>query len=345
MTRRAFTLIELLVVITVILILVGLILVGIGMVREQARAAVVAQRSEEALRGLRDIGSGVGSGAYLIHQTLAATGRLDGVIAFKEDRRFSEYHPAIGDWIPTPYPDHCFQHPWGKVPTDYPEPAPTSFPPDGTELPIEAKGLSDLTASFSAELMRLAEILPRDDPATAQDEALQAYLGDRRPDRPWNDPWGRPLVLAMGLYQPRENTALQTRHYILTGGGGGGLEKGGHLAIRQDLFLDRAKEAYGFTRAIYLSAGSIGPKPDPAIASLDLAAAGADWTTLDTGLYDQLWAEINRVANTEAGTEIWRTDGTATPPRNPFANPPWKGMHTGKTDGHKAFIAAPVEIQ
>jgi len=353
-TRRAFTLIELLMVIAVIAVLSAVLFPLINMLRDQARAAVTRVRIDETQRALGQV-AGDTSPALTLHRWLQgadpslARGVLDfekrtaqtravlGTANTRDEYGLKEaWFPKSGqDWIRPPWKVWEFQHPWGTDPTDLPGDAPTTLPPAGAPPAIESHRLADLCPRLSQDLLTQAGILGAGD-------QLQGYRSQRSPGKTWNDGWGRPLVVAFAIYQPRCNTALGAQENQIHAGWDNSQD---YKLIRPDLFLTRANKAYGFSRAVYLSTGAIGKT---LLAPLDddvIANAAGDWTSA-TGTLTTLWRQINAVANTaDNGDELWRTDGTVTPIRNPFNNAPWDGISSRKRGRQRCFIAAPTIVR
>jgi prepilin-type N-terminal cleavage/methylation domain-containing protein len=329
--RRAFTLVELLVVIAIIGLLIGL-LVPLGLkallMARGTKTAVRIQALQRALSENPDLADGQRTMAADLHARLAAlapTGTIPGVTRFAIDQRLGTQFPKQGTWIPTPYPAWCFPHPWGKLPTDLSENPPSRLPDPTEVVPMEEHGLRDLNPDFSAECFVLAGLLD----ATA----IADYRTDRDPDRPWNDAWGYPIVVGLGLYQPRANTAISAGVATFRGSG--------QTRTFQDLFIRRAVDRYGYARSLYISAGAVGPKLPDTVSEADLGDASATWT--GGGLLAALWTAINDTCNAADGTEVWRT--TASGP-NPFIDPPWKGVRTASGPGGVyRLLAAPLEVQ
>ncbi|MDA3963022.1 MAG: type II secretion system protein [Planctomycetota bacterium] len=339
LVKQGFTLIELLVVIAIILILAGLVASAASMMRRQARWAVTAQRASEALRAVSAASDGPGGKAATLHRRLAmaAPGRVDGVITFKNDRRFNVRTPANGSWISKPYAAHYFAFPWGKAPTDLPG-DPSEEPDPNTAVPIESHALDDLSATFSAELFAIADLLPLDDALSPANEGILAYHSDRNPERPWNDAWGRPLVLAAALYQPQRNTSLKVLEVIKVDGG----RAQKIWRIREDLFVRKALDRYGYARAWYLAVGAAGPQLRNAAIETQLANASADWTSLQTEIWQQACAAGN---HSSSGQRLWHTDANATPPINAFVDPPFQSHRHGRRSGHTGLVTAPIELR
>ncbi|MDA3959478.1 MAG: prepilin-type N-terminal cleavage/methylation domain-containing protein [Planctomycetota bacterium] len=338
--RRGFTLIELLIVIGIILLLAALIISVSGIVRRKAGLLASSQRLSEGVQAI--LGSySDGLGAVGLHRDLHATvqamgGTADevpGVRAFLVDRRYGITMPATGggSWIPLPYPSYCFDYPWGQVPAHDPDVSATTLSPPDTTYPVQDRALSQLNPRHSAALWHLAGLLA-DDPASS----LAAYTSDRGPTKPWNDAWGKPLVIAWGLYQPRCNTLISIKVPM---GGSDNAAK-----TRQDLFLQRAMEVYGYGRAFYLAGGALGPRLSSTLNAIDLTSSASNWTG-SGGVLDQAWSDIIEVAGTEDGVEQWRTDSSVSPAVNAWNDPPWKGIKTARTEGRDCALLSPAEMR
>ena len=318
---RGFTLIELLVVVAVIGILSSLLFPVLSMIMTSAKFLKSSQRLDEAIRALNGLGGQEisNAAAQLIHQRLAERAGVLGVTEFEIDKRLGIFLPLKGDWIPAPYSAPYLAHPWGRVPTDTPGAAPTAIPT--APLPVEDFTLSQMQAQDSAVLMELAGIIP--------DGQAASYASDHRAAQPWNDAWGRPLLLAWALYLPRKNTAVLN----FTDRGSHGVTASGQSTRgqREDLFLQRAMDAYGFHRAVYLAGGVVGPFLPTTVPTLDVPSASFPVLLTD------LWSSVVTVCNGEG----WRTDAGAG--INAWTTPPWKGSVRGKLNGLTSLLTQPQE--
>ncbi len=340
---RAFTLIEVLVVITVIAILAALLIPVIEMIRDQARATVTAGRMDEATRALTTIVVADGeTPGFVLHRRLQEYQPtvVRGVLTYRRNLVTSEWSPAptlsendppstMQEWITPPYRRYEFPHPWGSIPTDAPGDVMTELTPTGTVLPIENHSLGDLTPVLSAELLRISGSL--DARFSTDAAAWTAYRTDRRRSAPWNDAWGRPLMLSFALFHPRKFTHPPLKEWI-------------HFTP-EDQFVRSARVAYGYSRSLYVAGAGVGPRLPDAVVPASITQEASDWTTPDTGLLAQLWAQSIAVAGSASGVELWRTDGTVTPPINAFAKPPWAGVRRAHVNGRYCLVAAPVEIR
>ena len=332
--QRAFTLIELLVVIGIISLLAGMLFVAGRMARDAARGAVTKARIDEVLRALSAVtdGEAGGSAATVIHRQMHAqvSKVVRGITGFIQDQRKGRWYPGPGEsWIVPPYASYEFPHPWGKVPTDLPGDAPTQPPAADAVLAIESHRLSDLTPVISENLLYLSGILESARFPTLA-EAQQAYRTDRSTGAPWNDGWGRPLVVGFGQFHPRKNTALVFKEVTGTFNG-----------IEEDLFLRRSKTSYGYWRSLYLSIGAVGPTLPDTVTASEITQESADWTSPSTGILARLWTGVHQVVNQSSATERWRTDGSF----NAFVTPPWNGVVTQRDKGKIMFLSTPLEIQ
>lgn len=325
--RHGLTMMEILIVIAIISVLAGLLMPAIGYARLLARGTLTAQRCDDVLRAVGQLANESESASQVLHRALAANG-LPGIVTFKRDIRWGELFPASGDWIPIPYPPWCFAHPWGRIPTDLPGDAPNALPT--APLERESHDLSDLTPLYTVPLLRAAGLIEDSDPVTA-------YRSNRASRMPWNDGWGRPLVVGLGMYHPRRNLALAIREQEKDQKKTAAVQR-----IRQDLFHKRAQSTYGFTRAFYLSVGSIGTGPSTPLTNQLLTDANGDWDTPDTGILAELWRQIHEICNQDSdGNDLWTSDGD----RDPFSDPPWNGIKRGRVAGRYAFLSAPQEVR
>lgn len=325
--RQAFTLIELLVVIGIIGLLTGMLFVAGRMARDAARGAVTKARIDEVLRACSAVtdGEAGGSAATVIHRQLHAQVPtvVRGISRFIQDQRYGRWYPSPGEgWIDPPYSPYEFPHPWGKVPTDLPGDAPSQPPAADAVLAIESHQLSDLTPIVTEHLLYLSGILESGRFSTLAD-AQRAYRTDRSTSAPWNDGWGKPLIVGFGQFHPRKNTALSFD------------------GVAEDLFLGRAKTSYGYWRSLYLSIAAVGPTLPDTVTVTEITAEGPDWTTPTTGILARLWLGVHQGINKSSATERWRTDGSF----NAFVTPPWSQVENFRGNGRIMFLSAPLEIQ
>ena len=310
--HRGFTLIELLVVIVIIAVLVALLLPVVSLVRFKARAVDTSLRLEAALHALVEHGGQKNSAAF----ALMRDADLDGVKLWAVER--GDRMVSALDNAPEPETDAALLARAGVVtnaPLDYTADHTFAFP-WGRERDLDGDGLfgepgeepdprhlGQLSTARSTELMVLSGIAP--DPS--------AYRDDRSPERRWNDAWGNPLVLAYGVYQDRAQ-AITGEH----------VDPDGKTSAYATNSMLQAREAYGFTRAVYLSAAAAGPRftRDP------------DFATTLQAVWDQAIAVCG---SDDAGDPLWTAGG--------FTDPPWEGVRLGKADRRRSFLAAPVELK
>ncbi|MDA3962045.1 MAG: prepilin-type N-terminal cleavage/methylation domain-containing protein [Planctomycetota bacterium] len=302
--KRGFTLIELLVVIGIVGVLVGLLFPALNMIRKKARVAVTGARLDGALQALSAIGHS-GDQPY----ELMRRADLEGVKLFRPTATRSGTFGDAANVDYTPIPEdraarltaggvtsnawmdyagtHMFTWPWGQGPD-------ANFDGQIDAAAPAARHLGQLSVTHSQRLLQVAGILPEDDTA-----ARAAYSGDRSPDRDWNDAWGAPIVVAYGVYQPDGRTETRA--------------------------LPAAKKAYGYTRALYFAAGSIGPvKPSGAPSDFDQRLA---WQ----------YSQIDRVANRDGGSPLWTAAS--------WTQPPWAGINEGKDGKTRCYLTAPIQIR
>lgn len=117
-------------------------------------------------------------------------------------------------------------------------------------LPFDLGSCSPLQ---TIPLLQAAGVLP----AGSAGEDL--YRSDRSRERPWNDSWGNPLVVAYALFQPPR---FCNSYYGPTAQGYLPLGLGDGLGVAQnfrDGLLKKSMEYYQHNRCLYLTVGSLGP--------------------------------------------------------------------------------------
>ena len=296
-SRDAFSLIELLIVITVIVLLAALILVGAGLARTAARWAQTGQRMEDLLTRLSQVGEASDSRVRFLQEQAD----LGGVFLVEYAPELRPRTPAVADpWLDYDQP-HNRRSPLGREHWTFPGGVPTRGTP-------EDFGLQDANPRRSGELAVAC--------GTAPD--LATWRIDRDPERPWNDAWGRPLVVAYALYQhgPLDGatwtpSAAFTREW------------------------NHKLERYGFARSLTLCVGAAGPR-------------GSVPDTIDATALDGVWGLIATTANRDRdGTSLWRVDYTTDPtvPVNATTHAPWTGVRKAKAEGRTCALAAPIELR
>ena len=342
--RVAFTLIELLVVIAVIAVLAGLLVTGSAFLRRRAALVDVNQRIDAVSQGLSRLGAGDGGVTMALQRAIPAFGGT---------KRFTvspatpthECFPSAGTAANTPlvsaYPwgrartywiieswyndaktvthpvDGWGQIAWAATPTGALNGATRMFTADQREVwaKPEPRGLSELRPHLSLELLVAAGVLENANPATV--------MASPPKRKPWNDPWGNPLIVAYALFQPPKCDN----------------NEGGK---KPDYYLARAEETYGYSRSTFVAVGSVGPRPRETLP--------ANFSAPELTAYLKSgWKQINEVCNdtdqVEPFVDRWRTSAT----ENAFANPPWKGVvmkeRINGPRGDFCLLSAPVEFK
>jgi prepilin-type N-terminal cleavage/methylation domain-containing protein len=167
-------------------------------------------------------------------------------------------------------------------------------------LPYDLGYLSPLR---TVALLQAAGVLGLDD--------APLYRTDRRTRQPWNDAWGRPLVVAYALFQP------ERFHRVWD------------VENRRDLLLHGAQKAYKYSRSLYLAVGAVGPTVRENAALADLAASDGP---ADAAALRRLWLQVRDTAKANEWTEA------------SFDAPPWKDVRDRKQAGERCFLTAPIEL-
>ncbi|MBN8523782.1 MAG: type II secretion system protein [Planctomycetes bacterium] len=331
MRNAGFSLIELVLVMSIIAVLALLMIPLIGFFREQARWAVTTARMQDLLTAAAALEKTA--------LTLQRQGGLGGVTLFirKSQAQIdlvnsnpSRNNPFLdtpmaakpAEWLTQSQYDQpwYFGFPWNE--TDRIQARSSSMLPAGTvseSQAIDAAGfqtatLSDLSPLRSFELMSAMGAF--NDVA----DAAASYRTDRGADRRWNDAWGRPLVVAFGLFQPPPRTAIIYDAYSPI------------ATFAQDGWrVAESLKMYGYDRAIYVSVGAVGPSLPAGLPpdSITDPAAGV-WTAT---VLPSLWSRIT----TACGGSTWT--GAS------FASPPWKSVRTAKDTEGACALSAPAVLR
>lgn len=328
MRHSAFSVIELLLVVSIIAIVALLMIPLIGYFREQARWTATTARMQDLLTAAAALDKTV--------LTLQRQGGLGGVTLFTRKTQAqinlinvkpSYNNPFLdtplaakpSEWLSQAQYDQpwYFGFPWNE--TDRIQARSSSKLPAGTVFEsqaVDAAGfqtatLSDLSPLRSFELMSALGAF--NDTVAAGD----SYRTDRGTDRRWNDAWGRPLVVAYGLYQPPPRTAVLFD-----------ASNNPASTIAQDGWrIAESLKIYGYDRAVYLSVGATGRSLPAGLDPAMLADPSAGvWTST---VLPALWSRITTVCDASSWT------GAS------FAAPPWKSVRTAKDAAGACAISAP----
>jgi len=329
MKHRGFTLIEVLVVIAIIGVLIGLLLPLAGAVRERARWLDAANRVELVRRALTAVAAEDGSAALAL---MRAAG-LPGVMQTSYQRHHAD--PAQrnrlaateGDWL-------VYDEPWqlrfplGRHALGFTSSMPYStsgnwqFVKSTNYLGIPFT-LAEMTARFTPDLLVGAGVCP--DAAT--------YRSDRNPTKPWNDPWGNPIVIGLGMYHYGPITAEARTRWPWTEVGTSGEQPLSSAAFAKQ--WAEARGYYGTLRHLYLGVGAIGPEGPTTFTA----------PVTDPDL-EACWQQILSLCATAAdGSALWRVAPALTPPVDALANPPWQGLRQHKVGTKQSLLALPLVVE
>jgi prepilin-type N-terminal cleavage/methylation domain-containing protein len=115
------------------------------------------------------------------------------------------------------------------------------------------------------QLLALTGLVPTDGHgATARHTA---YLSDRDARRPWNDAWGRPLVVSFAMYLPPRNNPRHNLNNSTSDADGFG----------EDIVLNAAKDSYRTVRILYLTMVAAGPQMPELDEERLTSGKDADW--------------------------------------------------------------------
>lgn len=318
--RCAFTLVELLVVVGIFAVLAALLIPAALMLRETARATDTAQRLDQAVQGLVQLG------AERLHAQVVAphlkglglpTGVLKFVVSHETNIRYAVWNNARpsataldGNYL-SAAAAHCLPFPWGQETL-----ADVTGQRTGTRHPFALPAMSP-----TATVPLLA--------AAGVEVDAARWATDRGRNRPFNDAWGNPLVLAYAFYQPRRNTTVVVQT-MQAGGGAYTAIDDLRSTIYEDLFVTHAEKAYQFSKAVYLVAAAAGPK---LAVPLSGSAAPAGLAADQQALWDQ--------AVTACEAAAW--DAAA------WDRPPWNGVKQGRGtvagERMRSFVSAPVLVK
>jgi prepilin-type N-terminal cleavage/methylation domain-containing protein len=310
--RRAFTFVELLMVMLIVAVFMALLLPLVNALRFHARAADTGQRLRGVELALRAAGANE-SPALRLHQgviapALVAAGLSPGVTEFQASVGYAFgwngdsnggglMVPVKGSWlVPHAY---AWAYPWGQGRLD---------DQGGLTSTIEAHNYRALSPLATPAFLRFAGIMRNDDD----------WLKDRNTSRPWNDAWGNPLVIAFALYQPMQNTTV-TSTWLTTSNSQ--VAKSG---ILPDLYLKQANKTYGYTRAVYIGLGSVGP-----VVRTQLATDAVN-------LANDLWTQVTDVC----AASQWDEQAWEHRPQDWHADVRW-----GRKGRERSCLTAPIDLR
>ncbi len=148
------------------------------------------------------------------------------------------------------------------------------------------------------------------------------WRSDRSAKAAWNDAWGNPLVVNYALYQPeRYRNSSEVRNHNM-----------------RSWLLDRSLERYGYSRAVYVTVGAVGPEVRSEDAGFGASHPWPDqsqpWSAAaDRAVTRWLWRQVREVAQAHRWTEEYLNER------------PWDGFNLGKYEDQRCVLLAPVEIR
>lgn len=290
---HGFTLIELLVVIAIMATLAGMVIALIGPIQLRAKLTATSVKMQGVLDGLATKGQQEGSAVYALQvQTLPWTGSVatDPEAGLRGVRTFSinpmdqlPMPKSPSDWglpIAAQPPYTRILYPWGKEWVDA----------AGMKQPPTAMKLREISVFNTRKLLYAAGTITLDKTTSP---AFKQYLTDRGENQPWNDRWGRPLVVGSVLYQP---------------------DNGREVA--------EALKRYQYNRSLYVAVAAVGPKARITAAKLSSGNEG-DWIGA-TGVLQSIWDQANAVCQ-QAKVAPFDTDWT----EKSFDSRAWEGIKVG----------------
>ncbi len=172
----------------------------------------------------------------------------------------------------------------------------------------------------SIQLLQASGLLP---PGA---EGREAYRSDRTPGRPWNDPWGMPLVIVYALWQPErfELDMLHDEEYKIT--------------RYRDRLLKASQREYGRSRSLYLAIGCPGPELDDDVLSVWNGSSA--WSSDDDAkVLRMLWRQVRRVCKAHE----WDEDLMAG--KKEDLREEWDPMRKVEENGFTCMVSTVMEIE